>query len=176
MAATAFAAQPIIDNERVTVFDEKAPMPKMMHDFVTIYLDGPRKGEATLGKSGMMPNMDGAHCIIVELKEHPVEALPTKSGFPNAFPRPHVKKLYETNKILVWSYRWNPGEPTPMHFHDKDVVVTYLEPTALKSTAPDGKVTLNEYKAGEVRFNKSNRTHTETLAHDTGSAVMVELK
>jgi hypothetical protein len=176
VAGSAQAAQPIIDNERVTVFDETAPMQKRMHDFVTIYLDGPRKGEATLGKGGMAPNMDGAHCVIVELKEFHVDPLPNKSGYPNAFPRPHVKQLHETNKVLVWNYRWNPGEPTPMHFHDKDVVVVYLEPTALKSTTPDGKETINEYKAGETRFNKRDRTHTETLIRGTGSAVMVELK
>jgi hypothetical protein len=174
--AASQAAQPIIDNERVTVFDETSPMQKLMHDYVVVYLSGHRKGEASLGKGGTVPNMDGAHCVVVELKDHPVDPLPNKSGYPNAFPRPHVKKLYETDKVLVWSYRWNPGEPTPMHFHDKDVVVVYQEPTALRSTTPDGKETINEYKEGEVRFNLRDRTHTETLIRGAGSAVMTELK
>jgi len=29
---------------------------------------------------------------------------------------------------IVWRYRWNLGEPTPVHFHDKDVVVVYSGP------------------------------------------------
>ena len=176
LGAAAQAAQPIIDNDRVTVFDETSPMQPRTRDYVVVYLNGPRKGEATLGKAGTAPNMDGAHCIIIELNNHPVDRLPNKTGYPNAFPRPHVKKLYETDKVLVWSYRWNPGEPTPMHFHDKDVVVVYEEPTALKSTTPDGKVTINEYKEGDTRFNLRDRTHTETLIRGTGSAVMTELK
>ena len=63
-----------------------------------------------------------------------------------------------------------------MHFHDKDVVVVYMEDTALKSTTPDGKSVLNEYKSGETRFNRRDRSHTELLVRGTGSAVMTELK
>ena len=78
--------------------------------------------------------------------------------------------------MIVWSYRWNPGEPTPMHFHDKDVVVVYEEDTALRSTTPDGKGLINDYKEGQVKFNLRDRTHTETLVTGAGSAVMTELK
>jgi hypothetical protein len=63
-----------------------------------------------------------------------------------------------------------------MHFHDKDVVVVYEEDTALKSTTPDGKITINEYKSGQTKFNLRDRTHTELLIRGTGSAVMTELK
>ena len=88
-----------------------------------------------------------------------------------------MKKLLENDRVIAWSYRWNPGEPTPMHFHDKDVVVVYLEPTRRwYRRLPDGKKTLNEYKAFDIRFNKGNRTHTESLDHGTGSAMMMELK
>jgi len=41
---------------------------------------------------------------------------------------------------------------------------------------PDGKTTEHECKSGEIRFNRGNRTHTELLVRDTGSAVMIELK
>jgi hypothetical protein len=174
LAISAYAAQPIIDNERVTVWDTVAALPPAQHDFIAVPLN--KMGAAVLGHKGEVPAKDGAHTIVIELKDHAEPPLENKSGYPNAFPRPHVKKLYETDKVIVWSYRWNPGEATPMHFHDKDVVVVYEEPTALKSTTPDGKVTVNEYKAGETRFNKRDRTHTETLVRATGSAVMTELK
>jgi hypothetical protein len=117
----------------------------------------------------------GDRWLIIELKDHPMPPYENKTGYPLAFPRPHVKKLLENDRVVAWSYRWSPGEPTPMHFHDKDVVV-YLEDTALVSTTPDGAKTLNEYKAFDIRFNKGNRTHTESLDHGTGSAMMMELK
>jgi hypothetical protein len=63
-----------------------------------------------------------------------------------------------------------------MHFHDKDVVVVYLEDTALTSTTPDSAKKLNEYKAFDIRFNLRDSTHTELLEHGTGSAMMLELK
>jgi hypothetical protein len=55
-------------------------------------------------------------------------------------------------------------------------VVVYLEDTALKSTEPDGKSILNEYKSADIRFNRRDRTHTELLVRDAGSAVITELK
>jgi hypothetical protein len=174
LASLAFAASPIVDNERVTVFETTAPLPAAEYDFVTVSLT--QKGTAALGKKGDIPDKAGEHAIVILLKDHSVPPLRNSTGYPLAFPRPHVVKLYETARVLVWSYHWTPGEPTPMHFHDKDVVVVYEEPTALTSTTPDGKKTVNEYKDGEVRFNLRDRTHTELLVRGTGSAVMTELK
>jgi hypothetical protein len=175
-ASLAAAAQdaPIIDNERVTVWDTTSTLPPAKHDFIAVSLT--KKGTAVLGHKGEIPGEAGAHTVVIELKDHPEAPYPNNTGYPNAFPRPHVVKLIDNDKVTVWSYRWNPGEPTPLHFHDKDVVVVYEDDTALKSTTPDGKGVVNEYKFGDVRFNRGNRSHSELLVKDTGSAVMTELK
>ena len=65
---------------------------------------------------------------------------------------------------------------TPMHFHDKDVVVVFLEDGDLSSTTPDGKVATNSYTSGAVRFNARDRTHTETLVRGKQHAIITELK
>jgi hypothetical protein len=174
IAGLARAAQPIIDNERVVVWDAGTPLPPAQHDFVAVPLLNP--GTAVYGHKGEIPATAGARTIVIELKDHPVAPIANTSGYPNAFPRPRVVKLFENDRVIVWSYRWNPGEPTPMHFHDKDVVVVYQEETALKSTTPSGNSVLNQYRSGEVRFNRRDRTHTETLVGASGSAVMTELK
>ncbi len=173
-SAFAEAPKPIIDNERVTVWDTTAPLPPAEHDFVAVSLS--KKGTAVLGHKGDTPGEAGARTVVIALKDHPAASYANNSGYPNAFPRPRVTKLFEDSRVIVWSYRWNLGEPTPMHFHDKDVVVVYEDDTALQSTTPDGKNTLNEYKFGDVRFNRGNRAHTELLIRDAGSAVMTELK
>ncbi|MGA2214550.1 MAG: hypothetical protein ABSH31_14835 [Bryobacteraceae bacterium] len=176
--------KPVIDNERVTVWDvtwakgETNPTAPD-RDVVMMWLTGANAGTASFSAKGSERNEplgSGARSLVVELKDHPVPPYENKTGYPNAFPRPHVKKLLDNDRVVVWSYRWNPGEPTPMHFHDKDVVLVYLEDTALTSTTPDGAKTLNEYKAFQIRFNKGDRTHTELLARGTGSALMMELK
>lgn len=172
--AVAQGVPPLIDNERVTVWDTTSPLPPAQHDFVAVSLS--KKGTAVLGHKGDTPGEAGARTVVIELKDHPEAPIPNNSGYPNAFPRPHVVKLLENDRVIVWSYRWNLDEPTPMHFHDKDIVVVYEEDTALKSTTPDGKSIVNEYKFADTRFNRGNRTHTELLVRDTGSAVMTELK
>lgn len=187
LAASLYAQdmKPAIDNERVTVWDVKwskgATNPAKGHDrdLVVMWTAGDKAGTAAFipaGDAGNLQGSAGSRSVIIELKNFPVAPIENTTGYPKAFPRPHVKKLLENNRVIVWSYRWNPGEPTPMHFHDKDVVVVYLEDTALTSTTPDGKGTLNQYKEYEIRFNKRDRTHTELLAHGTGSAMMTELK
>jgi hypothetical protein len=128
-------------------------------------LTGANVGTASFSAKGSERNEEGgigARRLVIALKDYRFPPLENKTVYPLAFPHPHVKKLLENDRVIVWSYRWNPGEPTPMHSHDKDVVVVYLEDTALTSTTPDGSKTLNEYKAFNIRFNKRDRTHTET--------------
>jgi hypothetical protein len=176
--------KPVIDNDRVAVWDvtwtKGATYPgDRDRDVVVMWMTGANARTARFiakGSERPKPGGIGARSLVVELKDHAVAPIENKTGYPLAFPRPHVKKLLENDRVIVWSYRWNPGEPTPMHYHDKDVVVVYLEPTALTSTTPDGAKTSNDYQAFDIRFNKRDRTHTELLEHGTGSAMMMELK
>jgi hypothetical protein len=180
--------KPVIDNDRVTVWDvtwtkgQSNPARGHDRDAVVMWVAGGKARTASFSPKGdrraEQGNTDSnpPRSLIIELKDNPVPPLENKTGYPAAFPRPHVTKLLENDRVIVWSYRWNPGEPTPMHFHDKDVVVVYLEDTALTSTTPEGAKTLNEYKAFDIRFNKNNRTHTESLERGAGSAMMMELK
>lgn len=41
---------------------------------------------------------------------------------------------------LYWDYTWTQDVATPMHFHDKDALVVYLEDGDMRSTTPDGKL------------------------------------
>jgi hypothetical protein len=174
-ATSSLAAEPaaLIDNERVKVFDTTAAMAAMPDDFVAIDF---AKGTAVYGHAGETAGSPGVRTVIIDLKNHPEPPLVNNSGYPNAFPRPHVDKLFENDRVVVWHYRWFLNEPTPVHFHDKDVVVTYLEDSALQSTEPNGKVVLNEYKSGDIRFNRGNRVHSELVVRGSASAVLMELK
>jgi hypothetical protein len=132
-------------------------------------------GSATFVPKGATPKSAG-RSMVIELKDYPVAPIENKSGYPLAFPRPGSKKILENARVIVWDYSWTPGVPTPMHFHDKDVVVVFLEDGDLKSTTPDGQATVNAYKAGTVKFNLRDRTHTETLVSGKQHAIMTELK
>jgi hypothetical protein len=199
--AAATAAAPLIDNERVSVWDvrlapgEAAPPTPADRDSVIMFLEdgrvrtlaGGRTTEADrrFGEAVFVPKgtraVDTAvgrpvHEVVVALKDAPHAPIANTSGLPPAFPRPGVVKALETPRVVVWNYSWRPGVATPMHFHDKDVVVAFRYDGALKSVTPSGQETVNAYKAGDIRFNRGDRAHSEVLASERQSAVMMELK
>src|ERR1700691_2425345 len=114
--------------------------------------------------------------IMIDVKDHPVAPIANTSGYPLAFPRPGSKKILENARVIVWDYTWTPGVATPMHFHDKDTVVVFLDEGDLSSTTPDGKVVVNSYTFGAVGFTLRDRTHTETLVRGKQRAIITELK
>jgi hypothetical protein len=196
-------APPVIDNERVTVWDvvldKGVSAPSTPHDLdaVIMFLEGGRIrtvvsggklsdhryafGDALFVPRGTdaiqtMLSNGRAHEVIIALKDVHVPAIANTTGLPSAFPRPGAVQVLDNDRVVVWHYTWTPGVPTRMHFHDKDVVVAYRYDGTLKSVTPDGAVTVNPYRAGEIRFNKANRSHYEELATDRQSAVIMELK
>jgi hypothetical protein len=209
MLAFGQSSKPIIDNDRVTVWDttwtkaepasgERSFSAPPDYDVLTVWLTGGdiatslpggksravkhKAGDAVFtAKGARLPETwDGAgatpRTVVIALKDHAVPPIPNPSGLPLAFPRPGAKKLIDNNRILVWDYTWTPGEETPMHFHDKDVVVVYLEDGDLTSVTPDGKSTVNPYKFGDVRFNFANRSHKEVVSKGNQRAIITELK
>jgi hypothetical protein len=192
---------PVIDNERVTVRDitlatgQSGITLKHDHDFVTLFLvggtvrtTGPdgknqiaarKAGEAVFHQRGTETDqaMSGnPRLIVVDLKGARAGPMADRSGYPLAFPRPGSKKMLENDRVIVWNYAWAPGRSTPMHYHDKDVVVVYREGGTLDSVTPDGKHIETAHSFGEIRFNRSARSHYELLTQGRQSAIMMELK
>jgi hypothetical protein len=193
----------LIDNERVTVWDAGWPkgtytdVSPTMYDQVAVELsdsmmritsaDGKsqtstlKSGQASFIKKGTVRKEEALsdparHAILIDVKEPVVTPLENKSGFPKAMPREGAKKVIENARVIVWDYSWTMGKPTPMHFHDKDVVVIYLNNGDLKSTTPDGASVINSYSFGQAKFNARNRTHSEELVKGSQRAIIVELK
>ena len=164
-------AKAVIENDRVAVWDVNGPATALSFDAVVVSLSG----SAVFLPKGSTPSIVG-RSIVINLKDHPSGPIANTTGYPLAFPRPGVKKLLENERVIVWDYTWSPGVATPMHFHDKDVVVVYLDDGDLKSTSLDGNVVTNAYTFGRVTFNRSNRTHTETLVRGKQRAIITELK
>jgi len=174
------AAGKLIDNERVAVQDMLIFNPaiarqgKLQYDAVGVRLTG-QVGQPFYFKKGAIRNLDVGCVIWVDLKDAPGH-MENKTKYPNAFPRPGVKKVLENDRVIVWDYTWTPAKPTPMHFHDKDVVVVYVENGELRSTTPDGKSDANAISFGLVRFNRRDRTHSEELTKGSARAIIIELK
>ncbi len=161
--------KPAIDNNRVRVWESRVVAASFENDTVTVTADG----KVGFHKKGSQA-VDAK--LIVSLKPATVAPLANTSGFPLAMPRPGAKQILDNARVTVWDYRWTVGEATPMHFHDKDVVVMFLEAGDLKSTTAKGEVTVNSWKPGTIRFNARDRVHTEELVRGTQRAIIIELK
>jgi hypothetical protein len=170
-AASQAALKPIIDNDRVVIWDVTDSASARAFDAVVVSLSG----SAVFLPKGTPPKVSG-RSIVIDLKDHPVAPIENTSGYPPAFPRPGVKKILENDRVIVWDCIWTPGVATPMHFHDKDVVALFLEDGDLKSTTPDGESVVNPHTPGEVRFTLRNRTHAEMLVRGKQHAILTELK
>jgi hypothetical protein len=173
-AVLSHAAEPVIDNERVTAWDTRDGLPPAQHDFVAVSLS--TTGTALFGHRGDIPSKAGARTVVIELKDISPAPILNNGRYPPAFPRPHAKKLLENDRVIVWDYVWYPGEPTPMHYHDKDALAVFESDGALQSTTPDGKTAAANIKFGDLRFNLRDRTHSEMLLSGHAHAVIVELK
>ena len=170
-AASPATPKPIIDNDRVEVWDITGTVAAQPMDAVVVSL----AGNAIFVPKGTEPGISG-RAIVIDLKDHSVPPIQNTSGYPLAYPRPGSRKLLDNERVTVWDYAWTTGVPTPMHFHDKDVVVVFLEDGDVKSTTPDGRSTVSTYTAGTVRFNAGNRAHFETLVRGKQHAIITELK
>ena len=197
-------ATQIIDNPRVTVWDvrlakgQATPMHRHDYDTVVVFPSGgaiqTRSGEgagrvashvagaALFQSKGVTHSEEGAsseptRAIVIELKDLAVAPILNTTKYPNAFPdRPGAKKVIDNDRVVAWDYTWTEGVPTPVHFHDKDVVVVFLEEGTLRSTTPTGEVTFNEITVGKTMFNPRARLHVEELVKGKARALIVELK
>ncbi|HET7085820.1 MAG TPA: hypothetical protein VFI23_13675 [Rhizomicrobium sp.] len=188
---------PVIDNQHVTVRDialEKGkPGPAIAHagDYAVLYYQGGRikgadgktasypSGGASFGHGGSTSDtaLSGpAREIVVDIKNIPSRTVPNITGLPPAFPRPGAKKILENDKVRVWNYKWTPGKPSPMHFHDTEVVVVFRGNGDLASTSMNGQKTVAHHNPGEIVFNAPNRAHSEEVVKGEQSAIMLELK
>ena len=197
------APAPIIDNDRVAVWDiildkgQSAPATPGDKDTVILFLEGGSiRTMSADGKSQIVAHKFGdamlvpkgnsvttrlvsggpAHEVVVALKDGAAPPVANPTSYLLAFPRPGSVKVLDNPRLTVWHYSWTEGKATPMHFHDKDVVVAYRYDGTLRSIMPDGSSTDNAYKKGEIRFNKANRSHSELLTTARQSAMILELK
>lgn len=184
---------PVIDNPNVTVRDVTLSQTPVVLDHagghVTVYLSGGKVREhdrvqnrepadvvtGNAGRDSLSAITGKPRIVSIDFKDGATAKYPNRAGYPTAFQRPGIRKLAQTEHYTVWSYTWQLGKPTPMHFHDTDVIVIYRGEGVLDSVTPDGKHALTSHHTGEIRFNKGDRAHYELLTKGGLGAVMVEL-
>ena len=115
--------------------------------------------------------------ISVDLKEERPPELPARTDIPLAFPGEPANALIENPRVTPWDYTWQPGQRVPLHFHDKDAVVVFLnsEPGTLLLTNEDGSEERITASHGDVQFWPRGRAHTEEAVDGSLRAMIIEL-
>ena len=203
IAASAVQAAPVIDNERLTVWDiklaqgESGPATPHDQDAVILIVEGgevrtrDRRGHTRVvtrnfGDGIFVPKGTDAvdtlvaggpaHEVLIALKNYPRPPLASSAKYPTAFPRIGAVKVLETPRVILWNYHWTRDRPTPMHIHDKDFVVAFRDDSSQVIVEPGGGSHVNQVKAGEILFFKRGLTHSEGVLSEHQSAVYMELK
>lgn len=128
-ALAAPTAAPVIDNDRVTVWDitlamgQATPATPADKDTIIMFLEGGRiqtamAGGTTItasrkfGDAMLIPKGSAAvdtlvsggpaHEIVVAIKDHAATAVTNTSGLPLAFPRPGSVKVLDDPRLTVW--------------------------------------------------------------------------
>jgi hypothetical protein len=185
----ATGARLIVQNAFVTVRDVRwargeAPPTSDRDDVVRVYVEGRPPGQvAFIPAAERLPLEPGvsvvagadARAIVIEIHAAPAP-YPNRTGLPPAFPRPGAKQVVANDRAVVWDYTFALDQPSPLHFHERDVVVVFLGEGTLTSTPLEGPVTTRDHTNGMTIFNPGNRAHTETLTRGTGRVIVVELK
>ena len=103
-ASSQTASKPILENDRVVVWDVTDSAPARALDAVVVSFSG----SAAFLPKGTPPKITG-RSIVIDLKDHPVAPIENTSGYPLAFPRPGVKKVLENERVIVWDCTWTLG-------------------------------------------------------------------
>jgi quercetin dioxygenase-like cupin family protein len=89
---------------------------------------------------------------------------------PNAF-----KERLDNAQVNVLEYMSKPGDKEPMHAHP-DILIYVIQGGKLKSTTPDGKSQVVEYKTGDVVWRPALTHSIENVGTTKLKALLVEVK
>jgi hypothetical protein len=171
----------ILENERVAIWKigadarQSSPAQRLQVPGVLISLvDGAVRFKDAADTPSLRPASGPA--ILIELKDFRIAPLELSRAVAQAFPRRGAKQILDNDRVIVWDFNWAKGMKTPMHFHDKDVVVVYLGSGTVRSIPLDGEPTAVPRSSGEVVFLRRGRTHVEECIDGPRRDIIVELK
>jgi quercetin dioxygenase-like cupin family protein len=88
---------------------------------------------------------------------------------------PQRKVILENNKVMASLLALPPGEATPMHKHDKDIVTVFVDGGKTQNTLYGKAPAADKMEMGEVRFKAAGFTHsTKNVGTSPFRAVIVE--
>jgi hypothetical protein len=106
-----------------------------------------------------------------------VLTLLTFQSYPPPFPREGVTKLFENERVVVWTAAFLKNRPTPLHEHTMDGIGVFLSEGQLRNRMLDGTVREGKpFGNGHVVLAQRGVIHIEESLVEGTKAILIELK
>ena len=99
------------------------------------------------------------HSIMIDMKDDPPPAPAARTDLPPAVPMDGAAMMLDVERVKVWDVPLTQGQDMPLHVHNTDTVVVFLEGGSLRSIAEDGAEEDRTYAYKDVDYWPAGRAH-----------------
>ena len=148
----------------------------------------PRVGFARKGVTHKEEGIGGIgapemHSIMIDLKEYAPPQREPPTDVQPAFPRDGATQVLKNemgtlpeDRVVIWDMQLEEGQGVPLHVHNTDTVVVFLDGGTIRLTNEDGTVATTTFAYKDVRYWSAGRTHSAVVVNGTPRAILFELQ
>ena len=116
------------------------------------------------------------HSIMIDLKDDPPLAPAARTDLPPAVPTDAATLMLDHARVKVWDVPLTEGQDLPLHVHNTDTAVVFLEGGSLRSIAEDGAEEDRTYAYKDVDYWPAGRAHRLVVVDGAPRAILFELQ
>ena len=116
------------------------------------------------------------HSIMIDLKDDPPPAPAARTDLPPAVPMDGAAMMLDVERVKVWDVPLTQGQDMPLHVHNTDTVVAFLEGGSLRSIAEDGAEEDRTYAYKDVDYWPAGRAHRLVVVDGAPRVILFELQ
>ena len=114
--------------------------------------------------------------IMIDLKEYAPPPREPRTDVQPAFPRDGATQMLKEDRVVIWDVQLEEGQGVPLHVHNTDTVVVFLDGGTMRLTNEDGTVATTTFAYKDVRYWSAGRTHSAVVVNGTPRAILFELQ
>ena len=116
------------------------------------------------------------HSIMIDLKDYAPPQRESPTDVQSAFPRKGATQMLKEDRVVIWDMQLEEGQGVPLHVHNTDTVVVFLDGGTIRLTNEDGTVATTTFAYKDVRYWSAGRTHSAVVVNGTPRAILFELQ
>jgi hypothetical protein len=140
------------------------------HDGEIVYFE-----PGSVATAGELVTESPLRAVVIELKAAgPSRPLPA-TNYPPMFPRADSTKVIDNARVIVWDSLFRPGQPAPLHLHNKNSVRVWVTSAVISRAHPNEQPRQDKKVAGAWELTHAGYVDSEEVT-SPAHAVTLELK